>query len=80
MKSNDCRVKRNEKIITCKEKKVTITSKNISQKQWSVLLLELNLIKQAWAGYAKLELHAPGLKKILTYGTRNNDKENRPSR
>ena len=63
-----------------KEKKVTITNKNISQKQWSVLLLELNLIKQAWAGYAKLELHAPGLKKILTYGTRNNDKENRQSR
>ena len=42
--------------------------------------LELNLIKQAWAGYAKLELNAPGLKKILTYGTRNNDKENRQSR
>ena len=63
-----------------KEKKVTITSKNISQKQWSVLLLELNLIKKSWAGYANLELHAPGLKKILTYGTRNNDKENRSSR
>ena len=54
-----------------KEKKLTITSKNITPKQWSILLLELNLIKQAWAPYAKLELHAPGLKKILTYGTKN---------
>ena len=30
-----------------KEKKLTITSKNITHKQWSILLLELNLIKQA---------------------------------
>jgi len=56
-----------------KEKKLTITSKDITQKQWSILLLELNLIKQAWSPYAKLELHAPGLKKILTYGTKLND-------
>ena len=63
-----------------KEKKLTITSKNITQKQWSVLLLELNLIKQAGSPYAKLELHAPGLKKILTYGTKMYDEKNRPSR
>ena len=63
-----------------KEKKLTITSKNITQKQWSILLLELNLIKQAWAPYAKLELHAPGLKKILTYGTKMYDEKDRPSR
>ena len=29
------------------EKKVTITAKGASQKQWSVLLLEFNLIKKA---------------------------------
>tara|TARA_Y100001937_G_C7062852_1_gene304585 strand:+ start:37 stop:231 length:195 start_codon:yes stop_codon:yes gene_type:complete len=62
-----------------KEKKITITSKNITQKQYSVLLLELNLIKQAWAPYAKLELQAPGLKKILTYGTKKHDGSDRPS-
>jgi|TARA_R110002033_G_scaffold13926_2_gene41208 hypothetical protein len=53
-----------------KEKKVTITSKDISQKQWSNLLLELNLIKTAWKSYAKLEMQAPGLKKILASGQR----------
>ena len=58
-----------------KEKKITITSKNITPKQWSVLLLELNLIKQAWKPYAKIELNAPGLKKILTYGTRSYEKD-----
>ena len=48
-----------------KEKKITITSKDISQKQWAILLLELNLIRKAWKPYAKLELTAPGLKKIV---------------
>jgi hypothetical protein len=47
-----------------KEKKLTITSKNISQKQWSNLILELNLITKAWAPYATISLHAPGIKKV----------------
>ena len=42
-------------------KKVTITSSNISPKQWNVLLLELNIIKRAWKPYANLEVHAPGI-------------------
>ena len=53
-----------------KEKKLTITSKDITQKQWSNLILELNLIKKAWAPYATLSLHAPGLKKVIAHGTR----------
>jgi len=54
-------------------KKVTITSKNISTKQWANLILELNLIKDAWKPYARLELQAPGIKKIIAFGTRTND-------
>ena len=49
-------------------KKVTITSKDISQKQWSNLLLELNLVKTAWKNYAELDIQAHGLKKIITAG------------
>jgi len=56
-----------------KEKKIIITSRNISPKQWSALILELNLIKQAWKPYAKLELHSPSLNKILRQGTRKYD-------
>jgi hypothetical protein len=56
-----------------KEKKLTITSKDISKKQWSNLVLELNLIKKAWASYATLELQGPGVKKIIAHGTRNFD-------
>jgi len=51
-------------------KKITITSKNISQKQWSQLVLEMNLIKKAWQPYARIELQGPGIKKIIAHGTR----------
>ena len=53
-----------------KEKQLTITSSNITKKQWSNLVLELNLIKKAWAPYATLNLHTPGIKKIIAHGTR----------
>ena len=58
-----------------KEKQVTITSNNISQKQWSNLILELNLIRKAWAGYATLNIKAPGIRKIIAHGTRVGFKE-----
>ena len=58
-----------------KEKQLTITSKDISKKQWSNLILELNLIKKAWAKYATLDIKAPGIKKIIAHGTRIGFKE-----
>ena len=54
-------------------KKLTITSKNISQKQWSNLILELNLMKKAWSSYADIQIEAPGIKKIIAWGTSNYD-------
>ena len=54
-------------------KKLTITSKNISQKQWSNLILELNLMKKQWHKYAELNIEAPGIKKIIAWGTTNYD-------
>ena len=56
-----------------KEKQLTITSKDISQKQWSNLILELNLVKKAWSSYATIELQGPGVRKIIAHGTRNFD-------
>jgi hypothetical protein len=56
-----------------KEKKLTITSKDITQKQWSNLVLELNLIKKAWSSYASLDLQGAGVRKIIAHGTRNFD-------
>ena len=53
-----------------KEKQLTITSSDITQKQWSQLILELNLIKKSWAQYATLNIKTPGIKKIIAHGTR----------
>ncbi len=50
-------------------KKVTIVGKDISPKQWSNLILELNLIRKQWKPYADIELQGPGIKKIINYGT-----------
>ena len=61
-----------------KEKKLTISSKNITQKQWSNLILELNLIKKEWHKYAQLDIQAPGIKKILAWGTSNYDSKANP--
>ena len=54
-------------------KKVTITSKNISAKQWTNLILELNLIKKQWKQYATLDISERGLEKILAFGTKTYD-------
>ena len=65
-----------------KEKIVTIKVDGAAQGQWSSLLLELNLMKQAWKSYGvDINLKAPGLKSILNHGTKVNDdtKKNRRS-
>jgi hypothetical protein len=51
-------------------KKLTIVGKDITQKQWSNLVLELNLIKKSWKPYADIEIQGTGIKKIIAYGTR----------
>ena len=60
------------------KKIVTISSENISSKQWSVLLIELNLIKESWGPYAKLKIEAPDFEKAIRWGKRKyNEKEDK---
>ena len=55
-------------------KKATITAKGASVKQWSDLMLELNLMKKKWHRYGvTIEVKAPGIKKILAWGTKKYD-------
>ena len=54
-----------------KEKKVTITAKGMSQKQWSTLILELNIMRKAWQPFAELTIHAPKVNSIISRGTSN---------
>ena len=48
---------------------VKIIGKKISSKQWSNLILELNLIRKQWAPYATIDIQGPGVKRIVNYGT-----------
>ena len=57
-----------------KEKKATITAKGASVKQWSDLILELNLMKKQCPSYGvTLDIQAPEIKKIISWGTRKYD-------
>ena len=54
-----------------KEKKATMTVKGASVKQWSDLILELNLMKKAWHSYGvTLDIQTPGITKIISWGTK----------
>ena len=56
--------------IAAKEKKISIKPKGITPKQYSALLLEINLMKRAWKPYGvDLQVSAPGLRNILKWGT-----------
>ena len=57
-----------------KEKKITVSVKGASIKQWTDLILELNLIKKSWHRYGvTINIQAPELKKILAWGTKKYD-------
>ena len=54
-----------------KEKKVTLSTKGASVKQWTDLILELNLMKKSWHRYGvTINIQAPGIKKIIGWGTK----------
>ena len=56
--------------MAAKEKIISIKPKGITPKQYSALLLEINLMKRAWKPYGvDLQVSAPGLRNILKWGT-----------
>ena len=58
-------------------KKATVTAKGASSKQWADLMLELNLMKKSWRRYGvTLDIQSPGIKKIISWGTRKYDAKN----
>ena len=64
-----------------KEKIITLKIDGALQGQWSSLLLELNLMKQAWKSYGvDIDIKAPGLKNVLNHGTKVNDGSNNTKR
>jgi len=55
-------------------RKITLNIKGGSTKQYSTLVLELNLIAKSWSKYG-LDISLPGQERIINWGTRNNDGE-----
>ena len=52
-----------------KEKIISIEATKITERQWSTLLIELNLMKESWAHFGvRLNLKAPSLDKIIKWG------------
>ena len=71
----------NDYPIVMKEKIITLKVNGAAQGQWSSLLLELNLMKQAWRPYGvNINMKASGLKNVLNHGTRVNDTTTRDRR
>ena len=62
-----------------KEKSINLKVSNITQKQWSNLIIELNLVAEAWRPYGpKIKLKAHNSDRIITWGKKtNDDKEDR---
>tara|TARA_R100001086_G_scaffold247641_1_gene182428 strand:+ start:48 stop:281 length:234 start_codon:yes stop_codon:yes gene_type:complete len=57
-----------------KDKIVTLKVNGASQGQYSSLLLELNLMKKEWkSAGVEIKISAPGLKNILSWGTKINE-------
>jgi hypothetical protein len=54
-----------------KDKIIKINPKGISNKQYSIFLLELNIMKKAWKPYGvDVNISAPRFNKIVTWGTK----------
>ena len=57
-----------------KEKELIIKSKNISPKQWSTLILELNSISKSWKRFGvDIKVSALNAERIIKWGNKNHD-------
>ena len=65
-------------LVSWEDVNVRMKVKKEKLKQWSNLILELNIMKKEWNKYAQLDIQAPGIKKILNWGTSNYDSKAEP--
>ena len=63
-----------------KEKSINIKVSNITPKQWANLIIELNLMVNAWRPFGpRIKLKAKNYERIIKWGRRRND-DNRSTR
>ena len=61
-------------------RKITLTTNNIGQRQWATLILELNNMSKVWKRYGvQITIKAPKSERIIKWGNRsNNERDIRP--
>jgi hypothetical protein len=65
-----------------KDREINIKVRNITPKQWTNLVIELNLMSEAWRPYGpKMKLKTRNLERIIKWGrsTGDNTRKNRSS-
>jgi len=55
-------------------RKITLKTKGLSQKQYSTLVLELDLVSKSWKKFGvEINIEADGVDRIISWGNRKND-------
>ena len=58
-------------------RKITLTTGNINQRQWSTLILELNSMSKSWKRFGvKIKINATNSDRIIKWGNKTNDERN----
>ena len=61
-------------------RKITLTTNDISQRQWSTLILELNSISKSWKRFGvEIKINGRNSERIIKWGNKsNNEKDGSP--
>ena len=55
-------------------RKITLTTGDINQRQWSTLILELNSMSKSWKRFGvNIKLNAMNSERIIRWGNKRND-------
>ena len=55
-------------------RKITLTTNNISQRQWSTLILELNSMSKSWKRFGvDMKISALNAERIIKWGNKNRE-------
>ena len=58
-------------------RKITLTTNDINQRQWSTLILELNSMSKSWKRFGvKIKINATNSDRIIKWGNKSNDERN----
>jgi hypothetical protein len=55
-------------------RKITLKTKGLSSKQYSTLVLELNVMSKSWKRFGvDIDIHADGAERIINWGNKSHD-------